>query len=83
MIRDEALGQLDPKTGAFVPEAESLLDKGDWKQLSMYQQGQSVGVVSPVDKGSVCVSVCVCTCACVCVCVCVCVRACMRACVRE
>ena len=39
-IRDEALSQLNTKTASFQPEAESLLDKGDWKQLTLYQQGQ-------------------------------------------
>ena len=42
MIRDEALSQLNTKTASFQPEAESLLDKGDWKQLTLYQQGQRI-----------------------------------------
>ena len=37
-IRDEGLSNLNEK-GLFVFEAEDLTDKGEWKQLTLYQQG--------------------------------------------
>ncbi|KAL3888160.1 hypothetical protein ACJMK2_000539 [Sinanodonta woodiana] len=39
-IREEGLSQLDPKTGAFIPEEENLREKGDWKQFTLYQRGR-------------------------------------------
>ena len=39
IIRDEGLAQLDA-SGAFRPEEENLRESGDWKQFTLYQQGQ-------------------------------------------
>ena len=44
MIRDEALSQLNSKTGLFHPESQHLVDTGDWKQLIMFEQGSSARV---------------------------------------
>ena len=41
IIRDEAVSLLDARgQGGFQPEAEKLQDTGDWKQLTLYQQGR-------------------------------------------
>lgn len=40
IIRDEGLQQLDDKTGSFRPEDENLRETGEWKQLTMFQQGK-------------------------------------------
>ncbi|XP_076437632.1 aspartyl/asparaginyl beta-hydroxylase-like, partial [Babylonia areolata] len=39
VIRDEGMQQLDMDSGLFKHEAESLRETGEWKQLTMYQQG--------------------------------------------
>jgi len=41
IIRDEAVSLLDARgQGGFQAEAEKLQDTGDWKQLTLYQQGR-------------------------------------------
>ena len=49
-IRDEGLANMDAKRGAFLPEEENLRETGDWKQFTLFQQGQSVSLVSSVDS---------------------------------
>ena len=39
-IREEGLAQFNSETGSFVPEEENLRDTGEWKQLTLYQQGR-------------------------------------------
>ncbi len=39
VIRDEGVAILDAKTGSFMPEAEGISEKGDWKHFTLFQQG--------------------------------------------
>lgn len=39
MIRDEVLEYFDRSGTDFINEAENLLDKGMWKQMTLYQRG--------------------------------------------
>ncbi|CAH1773510.1 unnamed protein product [Owenia fusiformis] len=39
-IKDEGLANMDEKKGSFLPEEENLLDTGDWKQFTLFQQGR-------------------------------------------
>jgi len=41
-IRNEALAQMDKRTGSFIVEEEMLLDRGEWTQFSLYLSGQRV-----------------------------------------
>ena len=41
IIRDEGVAQLDA-SGGFRAEDENLREHGDWKQLTLYQQGKAV-----------------------------------------
>ena len=40
VIKEEGMKQLDAKTGLFKPEAELLREMGEWKQLTLFQQGK-------------------------------------------
>lgn len=40
MIRDEALSLIDQKSAGFMPEAEGLQEKGDWKQFELFARGK-------------------------------------------
>uniref|UniRef100_A0A914VUX4 Aspartyl/asparaginy/proline hydroxylase domain-containing protein n=1 Tax=Plectus sambesii TaxID=2011161 RepID=A0A914VUX4_9BILA len=40
IIRDEGLSVLDAKTQTFEDEEESLTEKGDWKQFTLYSKGR-------------------------------------------
>jgi len=41
-IRDEAVKVMNKEKNAFQLESESLTEKGDWKQLELYAQGQKL-----------------------------------------
>jgi aspartate beta-hydroxylase len=41
-IRNEAIAQINQKTRTFLPEDETLLNKGDWKQFNLYLRGKKV-----------------------------------------
>jgi len=41
-IRNEALAQMDKRTGSFVVEEERLQDRGEWTQFSLYVSGHRV-----------------------------------------
>jgi aspartate beta-hydroxylase len=42
VIRGEALKELNQKRSLFVSDEETLLEKGEWKQLSLFQNGKKV-----------------------------------------
>ncbi|KAJ8010638.1 hypothetical protein DPEC_G00077160 [Dallia pectoralis] len=41
-IRDEGLSVMDKDTGLFRPEDENLTAKGEWTQVTLFQQGKMV-----------------------------------------
>jgi aspartate beta-hydroxylase len=42
VIREEALKELNHKRSFFISDEETLLEKGEWKQLHLFQNGKKV-----------------------------------------
>ncbi|KAK1173879.1 aspartyl/asparaginyl beta-hydroxylase-like isoform X1, partial [Acipenser oxyrinchus oxyrinchus] len=40
MIQDEALGEMGTERALFIPEDENVIEKGEWGQFTLWQQGK-------------------------------------------